>query len=149
MRLKKSEELLGTYWEHKGNFMGTHWDQKEIHHLHLLPTRQKKPGPLVACCLTSLVAARIAFVYLCSLPFLAEANGMCFWEHLREHSENLIGTNWEQPENKNSPPPQKKAKASYKVFSLATQNFYFQNCLSPFLAWANTPIINWGHLLNC
>lgn len=104
---------MGTYWEHKGNFVGTHWDQKEIQHLHLLPTRQKKPGPLVACCLTSLVAARIAFVYLCSLRFLAEANGMCFWEHLREHSENLIGTDWEQLENKKFPSPQKKPKASY------------------------------------
>jgi hypothetical protein len=22
---------------------------------------------------------------------------------------------------------------------------FFQNCLSPFLAWANSPIINWGY----
>jgi hypothetical protein len=29
---------------------------------------------------------------------------------------------------------------------LATWNFSFQNCSSPFLAWANTPIINWGYL---
>jgi hypothetical protein len=29
---------------------------------------------------------------------------------------------------------------------LAALNFYFQNCSSPFLTWANTPIINWGHL---
>jgi hypothetical protein len=32
------------------------------------------------------------------------------------------------------------------AFPLAAWNFYFQNCLSPFLAWANTPIINWGYL---
>jgi len=33
------------------------------------------------------------------------------------------------------------------AFPLTAWNFYFQNCLSLFLAWANTPIINWGYLV--
>jgi hypothetical protein len=65
----------------------------------------------------------------------------------------------EQRENekKSSPhPPNPKLKRKWHqgtlsacwAFPLATWNFYFQNCLSPFLVWANTPIINWGYLLN-
>jgi hypothetical protein len=34
------------------------------------------------------------------------------------------------------------------AFPLTAWNFYFQNCSSPFLAWANTSIINWGYLFH-
>jgi hypothetical protein len=78
-----------------------------------------------------------------------------------EPIENLKGTFWEQSKirkKKSSPPsspPQPKLKRKNKIKALwghaessywLHENFYFQNCLSPFLAWANDPIINWGYL---
>jgi hypothetical protein len=84
----------------------------------------------------------------------------CYWElpwgtYWEPHG-NLKGTCWEQRQNEKIllPPPPKPLKkrkqctlSSCWAFSLAAWNFYLQNYLSPFLAWANnSPIINWGYL---
>ncbi len=89
----------------------------------------------------------------------------CFGNTLGEHIGNLMRTHWELEGNilgtnekwkKSSPPktPTPKLKkinqgtlSACWAFPLAAKNFYFQNCSSPFLAWANTPIINWGYLV--
>jgi len=80
----------------------------------------------------------------------------CYWEHIG----NLMGTwkehvgtkeKWKNP-LPDGPPFKKlynnkiKALSACWAFPLTAWNFYFQNCLSSFLAWANTPIINWGYL---
>jgi len=89
----------------------------------------------------------------------------CYWEHpwgthwepngfplriWREH----VGNKWKW-EKIPPPPPHPKLKQKNQgtlsvcwAFPLAARNFYFRNCLSPFLAWANTPIISWGYLLS-
>jgi len=72
---------------------------------------------------------------------------------LEEHIGNL-GAYWEpdgkKGKRKKCPPPNfffLKIKALWvHAEPLAAWNFYFQNCSSPFVAWANTPIINWGYL---
>jgi hypothetical protein len=60
-----------------------------------------------------------------------------------------MGTHMEHDKNKGKkkkysspPPPSQKEKTwtpdeSMLSLSFAAWNFYFQNCLSPFLAWAN------------
>jgi len=61
-----------------------------------------------------------------------------------------MGAHWEyrKKPKKSLPCPSKKKKTGallsgcWAFFSLAAQNFYFQNCLSPFLAWANGRIEN-------
>jgi len=77
---------------------------------------------------------------------------------LEEHIGNLgkiLGTHWELERNmlgtkekfkKISPTPKLKRKkknqgtlSACQALPLATWDFYFQNCSSPFLAWANTP----------
>jgi hypothetical protein len=84
----------------------------------------------------------------------------CYWEHLWgtywEPIENLKGNMLVTKEKWNPPthptPTQnlkEKNQGTFRAcwaFPLAAWNFYFQNRSSPFLAWANTPIINWGHL---
>ncbi len=64
---------------------------------------------------------------------------------------NLIGTCWEQRKNEKNlqPPLSKNLKEKNQLslsacwtFPLAAWNIYSQN----FLAWANTPIRNWGYL---
>jgi hypothetical protein len=82
-----------------------------------------------------------------------------YWEHVsethwepREHVGNLR----EQRKNETPPHPPPAPKLFYNknqgtlsacwAFPFVAWNFYFQNCSSPFLAWANTPIINWGYL---
>jgi hypothetical protein len=66
----------------------------------------------------------------------------------------LRGTCWEQRKKEKNPPLPPKPKTWKKIkqgtwracwaFPLAAWNFCFQNCLSPFLAWDNTPIIKEG-----
>jgi hypothetical protein len=58
-----------------------------------------------------------------------------------ELEKNMLGTKekWKKSSSPPSPPP-------HPAFPLAAWNFYFQNCSSPFLAWANTHNINWGYL---
>jgi hypothetical protein len=95
------------------------------------------------------------------------------WEP-REHIENLMGTHWElernmlrtcweQRKNEKNPPPQprhlklkrEKIKALWVHAApshwlcmkfLFTKPFLTIFSPSPFLTWANTPIINWGYL---
>jgi hypothetical protein len=61
---------------------------------------------------------------------------------------NLMGTHWEHDGNKrkkkNTPPPHPFQKRknwtcheSMLSLSLAAWNFYFENSLSPYVAWAN------------
>ncbi len=67
------------------------------------------------------------------------------WEttwQLGEPNGDMMRTQWEQRTNKKIPfaPPKRRNWTFISVFwtiSLATWNFYFQNCLSPFLTWAN------------
>ncbi len=69
---------------------------------------------------------------------------------LGEHIGNLNGTCWEQ--RKNIPPyPKLKRKKNHLALWVHVKPPHwlhkisiFQNYSSPFLAWANTPIINWG-----
>jgi len=63
---------------------------------------------------------------------------MCYWEHLKEHIENLknIGISWEHNGNiKNSPPP---SYAPPRLF-MGYMKFLFLNNLSSFLTYKNTP----------
>ncbi len=74
-------------------------------------------------------------------------NARCYWEH-------PWGTHWELVGNKgkNIPPhPKLKRKKNHLALCVHVKPPHwlhkisiFQNYLSPFLAWANTPIINWG-----
>jgi hypothetical protein len=75
----------------------------------------------------------------------------------REHDENILGTHWEQGRKtkKITPHPQKeknkiKNRAHHECMlrlPIGCMKFVFpKNCWSPFLAWANTAIINWGYL---
>jgi hypothetical protein len=72
----------------------------------------------------------------------------------------LNGTCWEQRENEKNPPPlsppphPKLKRKKIKALSVHAEPSHwlheisiFQNSSSPFLAWANTPIINWVNLL--
>ncbi len=84
----------------------------------------------------------------------------CYWEHLWgtywEPIGNLKGTYCEQRKMKKNPPlPTQNLKEKNQgtlsacwAFPLTAWNFYFQNYSSPFLAWANTSIINWGYLFH-
>jgi hypothetical protein len=60
---------------------------------------------------------------------------------------NMLGTK-ENPLSSTQNLKEKKIKALWVGAEpshwLAAWNFYFQSCWSPFLACANTPIINWG-----
>jgi hypothetical protein len=66
-----------------------------------------------------------------------------------------LGTHWEQRNKTNNPcppPTHKKQKTGSFMracwaFPLAAWNFYFQNCSSPFLAWANGRGRNLGYVL--
>jgi hypothetical protein len=55
-----------------------------------------------------------------------------------ELDENTLGTTKPQKSNPQILPP----LSALWALSLVAWNFYFQNCLSPFSTWANTPIIN-------
>jgi hypothetical protein len=66
-----------------------------------------------------------------------------YWELRKEHIENLrnnfgtlLGTHPTPPLP--SPKIQKKKAKPRLAFSLAVQNFYFQNSLSPLSTWTNT-----------
>jgi hypothetical protein len=107
---------------------------------------RNKCGPLIAYLFSSYTGEL-------NLGKPYETKLRCFWERLG-NLRNPMGTHWEQRREKenlpsNPPlPPQKKTTGSLMsacwAFSLASwRNFYFQNCLSPFLAWAN------GRGMNC
>jgi hypothetical protein len=50
----------------------------------------------------------------------------------------LKGTCWEQRKNGRNPPPHTPhPKLQRKINQGTLTDFYFQNCSSPFLAWAN------------
>jgi len=89
----------------------------------------------------------------------------CYWKHpWRKHWEpdgNPLGTwrehVWEQRnffKKSFCPPPQTWKKKIKALWVHAEPSHWlheismFQNCSSPFLAWANTPIINWGYLFD-
>jgi hypothetical protein len=62
------------------------------------------------------------------------------WGTSREHDEKMLGTHWDQGRKTKKTPPaplQKRKNSACWAFPLAAWNFYFQNGLSPFLAWAN------------
>jgi hypothetical protein len=76
---------------------------------------------------------------------------------LEEHIGNLMGTHWELEGNKGKmkkispPPPHQHEREKIKALSVHAEPSHwqheismFQNCSSPFLAWANTLIINRG-----
>ncbi len=85
-----------------------------------------------------------------------------------EQIGNLMGTSWELKGNMLGT-KEKRKKCFLHPPTASTQNLkekksrhfecmlslpigcikflFFQNCSSPFLAWANTPIINWGTYL--
>ncbi len=69
---------------------------------------------------------------------------------LGKHIENLMGTHCVLEGNMlGTKEKWKKIKALWghaEPSHWLPWNFYFQNCLSPFLAWVNTSIINWGYL---
>jgi hypothetical protein len=54
---------------------------------------------------------------------------------------NLLGTYWELEWNKGKMKKKTYLSACWGALLrvLAAWNFYFQNCLSSFLAWANIP----------
>ncbi len=71
-------------------------------------------------------------------------NNLRTWGTLWEHIRNMMGTREKSTKKKTSPTPPKSQKEkiwtpheSMLSLSLAAWNFYFQNCLSPFLSWAN------------
>jgi hypothetical protein len=76
-----------------------------------------------------------------------ELKTRCYWECFGEHIGNFGGaflrTQWEHVENMMEQTPQNKNK-KIKIHPLTPcqnhklKKIYFQNCLSPFLAWANT-----------
>jgi hypothetical protein len=83
----------------------------------------------------------------------------CYWEH----TGNLMGTHWELEGDTfgNEGIPKKILlspktwKKKFKALWVHAEPSHwlhgismFQNCSSPFLAWANTPIINWGYLFD-
>jgi hypothetical protein len=84
----------------------------------------------------------------------------CYWEYPWEthweHIGNLKGTCWEQRKNEKKKPlapetqtlKEKKTRHFECMLNLPIvwMKYIFQNCSSPFLGWANTPIINWGYL---
>jgi hypothetical protein len=94
------------------------------------------------------------------------AIGKILEEHignLRELIEKLKGTCWEQRKNEKNPPPQPRHPKLKRVLrsrhfecilslSIGCMKFLFTKPFltifspSPFLAWPNTPIINWGYL---
>jgi hypothetical protein len=59
---------MKTWWEHNGNFMGTHWKQQNNPTPPL--SQENNVGTLDACYLTSLVARIFFLAYLYSFPFL-------------------------------------------------------------------------------
>jgi hypothetical protein len=68
----------------------------------------------------------------------------CYWEHpWGTHWElggNILGTKEKWKINQGT-------LSTCWAFQLAAWNFYFQNCSSPFLAWANTPNYKLGVLI--
>jgi hypothetical protein len=154
-------------WEPFENMLGTHWEQgrKTKNNSPTSPHPEKeKTGPIVSVCWAFPLAACNFYFQNCLSPFFWPGLmvGAEIWSH-REHIGNLIGTHWELERNMLGtkekwkiilpPPPKLKEKknqgtlSAYGAFPLAAWNFYSQNCLSPFLAWANTLNINWGYLI--
>jgi hypothetical protein len=77
----------------------------------------------------------------------------CYWEHPWEthweHIGNLKGTCWEQRKNETTQNLKEKKTRHFECMlslPIVWMKYIFQNCSSPFLGWANTPIINWGYL---
>jgi hypothetical protein len=75
------------------------------------------------------------------------------WGTHWELEGNMLGTKekWKSPATNHPKLRREKNQCTSSAcwaFPLAAWNFYFQNCLSPFLAWANTPIINRGYLFS-
>jgi hypothetical protein len=76
-------------------------------------------------------------------------NVRCYWELLGEQLGEPLGNWCEHTGNKDPKPPPPQTRLFYLKkktgplmsawwgFSLIAWNFYFQNCLSLFLAWAN------------
>jgi len=74
------------------------------------------------------------------------------WGGIENILRNTLGTWWEQPKNKKShhPGPQtfkEKNLSPLEPSHWLAWNFYFQNSLSPFSTWTNTPIMSWRNLL--
>ncbi len=63
-------------------------------------------------------------------------NNVGTWGTSYESHGNTLGTHW-QKKTKNSFPKTGPLLSAWWAFWLAAWNFYFHNCLSPFLAWAN------------
>jgi len=56
---------------------------------------------------------------------------------LGEPDENALGTG-RKKERKPFPPLERKKDWTPHEYTLSAQDFYFQNCLSPFFTWANS-----------
>jgi hypothetical protein len=103
----------------------------------------------------------LAHLYRCEGRTLGKTYAItarCYWKHPwgthrepMEHIGNPLGT-WRNKGKLKPPSPKHLEKTNQGTlsaccaFPFAAWNFYFQNCSSPFLAWANTPIINWKYL---
>jgi len=139
--------------------LGTHWEQEEKtqnNSHHPTPKMRKTRSIMNACWAFSLAAWNFNFQN-CLSPFSTWAHTPLlkdwgtYWH--KWHKCTIHSYFYGQSAFYNSHHPTPKMKKTRPIvnacwaFLLTAWNFNFQNCLSPFSTWANTPYYRLGDLL--